>query len=116
MGGFIPQGSGSDLVVSKGRKELFHAIGDDTRLISTDNVMVQVYDYIHSVFQQCNAMYIVQVRAKTSVAEGRWSELVPLGKFCQCVITPSSMLLYTLNASFLVQVARIPNVPLALYE
>ncbi|XP_064387037.1 semaphorin-4B-like isoform X2 [Halichondria panicea] len=56
---FIPQGSGSDLMVSKGRRELFHAVGD-TGLVTTDNVMVQV-------------------RAKTSAAEGRWSELVPLG-------------------------------------
>ncbi len=39
---FIPQGFGSDLVVSKGRIELFLVVGDDTRLISTDNVMVQV--------------------------------------------------------------------------
>ncbi len=38
---FIPQGSGSDLVVSKGRRELFHAVGDTG--IVTDNVMVQVY-------------------------------------------------------------------------
>ena len=38
---FAPQGSGSDLVVSKGRRELFHAI-EDTRLVSTDNIMVQV--------------------------------------------------------------------------
>ncbi|XP_064402820.1 sushi, von Willebrand factor type A, EGF and pentraxin domain-containing protein 1-like isoform X2 [Halichondria panicea] len=37
---FIPQGSGSDLVVSKGRRELFHAVGDTG--IVTDNVMVQV--------------------------------------------------------------------------
>ncbi len=39
---FIPQGSGSDLVVSKGRRELFYAVGD-TELASTDNVMVQAY-------------------------------------------------------------------------
>ncbi len=38
---FIPQGSGSDLVVSKGRREFFHAVGD-TGLVTTDNVMVQV--------------------------------------------------------------------------
>ncbi len=44
---FIPQGSGSDLMVSKGRRELFHAIGDDTRLISTDNFMVQVWLHIY---------------------------------------------------------------------
>ncbi len=35
-------GSGSDLMVSKGRRELFHAVGD-TELVTTDNVMVQVY-------------------------------------------------------------------------
>ena len=35
-------------------------------------------------------MYNIQVRAKTSAAEGRWSELVPLGKFLYCDSRSSS--------------------------
>ncbi len=53
-----------------------------------------------------------QVRAKTSAAEGRWSELVSLGKFI--VINEAQLMSLQFNASYHVQVARILRVPLAL--
>ena len=37
---FVSPGSDNEMVVSKGSRELFHAIGDE--LSSMDNVMVQV--------------------------------------------------------------------------
>ena len=56
-------------------------------------------------------MYNVQVRAKTSAAEGRWSELVPLGKFyCDSRI---SMSLFKCIIPYM-QVAGILKVPLTL--
>ncbi len=73
------------------------------------------YDYTSIiVFQQCNACIMFRWEQKLQLQRGsRWSELVSLGKCCVWlhfnVTTP-------LCTSFHVQVARIPKVPLALYE
>ncbi len=58
----------------------------------------------------------VQVRAKTSAAEGRWSELVPLGKFY--IVILKVQVTTQLNALFHVCHAGCRNtekVPLTLY-
>ena len=107
---FIPQTSGSDMMVSKGRKELFHAVGG---LVSTDNVMVQVKLQFCNVDMQSN----VQVRAKTSAAEGKWSELVPLGMFLLQILMSLDVCLHLLFHPELydvVQVAGMLVVSLAL--
>ncbi len=72
------------------------------------------YDYTSIiVLQQCNACIMVtQVRARRSVAEGRWSEVVPLGYFCVCNYTKFHV------ATRIVPCTGCKNTegPLALYE
>ncbi len=110
---FIPQGSGSDLMVSKGRRELFHAIGDDTRLISTENFMVQVWLHIYYC---TSAMLCIIFRweQKRQLQRGggvSWCHWVSF-----YIVILEVQVTTLLNASFhaYMQVAGILKVPLTL--